>query len=43
MTGTRLQQIGKDRRAIIEERTRLQSELDLAIRNLSLDRKLISQ
>ncbi len=37
---TRLEQIEKDRRAIVDERTRLQSELDLAIRSLSLDRKL---
>lgn len=37
---TRLEQIEKDRRAIVEERTRLQSELDLAIRSLTLERKL---
>jgi hypothetical protein len=37
---TRLEQMEKDRRTISEERARFQAELDAAIRNLSLDRKL---
>jgi hypothetical protein len=37
---TRLEQIEKDRRTITDDRARLQAELDAAIRNLSLDRKL---
>ncbi len=37
---TRLEQIEKDRRTTTEERARFQAELDAAIRNLSLDRKL---
>ncbi|MGI9066657.1 MAG: hypothetical protein ACR2HX_09670 [Pyrinomonadaceae bacterium] len=37
---TRLEQIEKERRAIVEERSRLQAELDLAIRNFVLDRKI---
>jgi hypothetical protein len=37
---TRLEQIERERRAVIDERARLQSELDAAIRGLSLDRKL---
>ncbi len=37
---TRLEQIEKDRRTITDERARFQAELDAAIRNLSLDRKL---
>jgi hypothetical protein len=37
---TRLEQLEAERRTTIAERARLQSELDLAIRNLSLDRKL---
>jgi archaellum component FlaC len=39
---SRMEQIEKDRRAVSDERSRLQSELDAAIRGLSLDRKLIS-
>jgi hypothetical protein len=37
---TRLEQIEKDRRTISDERARFQTELDVAIRSLSLDRKL---
>jgi hypothetical protein len=37
---TRLEQIEKDRRAIVEERARLQTEFDVAVRSLSLDRRL---
>jgi archaellum component FlaC len=38
---SRMEQIEKDRRAVSDERSRLQSELDAAIRGLSLDRKLV--
>jgi hypothetical protein len=37
---TRLEQLESERRTLIAERARLQSELDLAIRTLSLDRRL---
>ena len=37
---TRLEQLEAERRTTIAERARLQSELDFAIRSLSLDRKL---
>jgi archaellum component FlaC len=37
---TRLEQIEKDRRALSDERSRLQADLDVAIRGLSLDRKV---
>jgi hypothetical protein len=37
---TRLEQIEKDRRAVIDDRTRLQAELEHAIRGFALDRKL---
>jgi ABC-type Fe3+-citrate transport system substrate-binding protein len=37
---TRLEQLEAERRTTIAERARLQAELDLAIRGLSLDRKL---
>ncbi|MGH9957371.1 MAG: carboxypeptidase regulatory-like domain-containing protein [Pyrinomonadaceae bacterium] len=37
---TRLEEIEKSRRSMIEERARLQMELDSAIRSLNLDRKL---
>jgi ABC-type Fe3+-citrate transport system substrate-binding protein len=37
---TRLEQLEAEKRTTIAERARLQSELDFAIRTLSLDRKL---
>jgi hypothetical protein len=37
---TRLEQLEAERRTTISERARLQSELDVAVRSLSLDRKL---
>ena len=37
---TRIEQIEKDRRVIIEDRSRLQAELESAIRGLSIDRRL---
>ena len=37
---TRLEQLEAERRTTIAERARLQGELDLAIRSLSLDHKL---
>jgi len=37
---TRLEQLEAERRTTIAERARLQTELDLAVRNLSLDRRL---
>jgi hypothetical protein len=37
---TRLEQLEAERRTTISERARLQSELDLAVRSLSLDRRL---
>jgi len=37
---TRLEEIEKERRAVIDERARLQAELDSAIRGFALDRKI---
>lgn len=37
---SRLEQLEKDRRAAIDERARLQSELEAAIRGLAFDRQL---
>ena len=37
---TRIEEIEKDRRAAVDERARLQAELEVAIRGFSIDRKL---